>query len=61
MGPVSSRSRIRSATAPLQLLGDKARGIVSFEQASAIAVSMTDYVLELMRTGPAADDDARAS
>lgn len=42
-------------------LGDEARGIVSFEQASAIAVSMTDYVLELMRTAPAAGDDARAS
>ncbi|MDR8093265.1 hypothetical protein KPB05_38050 [Burkholderia gladioli] len=42
-------------------LGDEARGIVSFEQASAIAVSMTDYVLELMRTAPAACDGARAS
>ncbi|AEA65963.1 hypothetical protein [Burkholderia gladioli] len=34
--------------------GHETRGIVSFEQASAIAVSMTDYVLELMRTVPAA-------
>ncbi|WP_240154516.1 MULTISPECIES: hypothetical protein [unclassified Burkholderia] len=42
-------------------LGDEARGIVSFEQASAIAVSMTGYVLELMRTAPAACDGARAS
>lgn len=33
-------------------LGDQARGIVSFEQASAIALTMTDYVLELMRTAP---------
>ncbi|WP_186130653.1 hypothetical protein [Burkholderia gladioli] len=40
-------------------LGDEARGIVSFEQASAIAVSMSDYVLELMRTAPAQGDDAR--
>ncbi|WP_186223841.1 hypothetical protein [Burkholderia gladioli] len=34
-------------------LANEARGIVSFEQASAIAVSMSDYVLELMRTSPA--------
>ncbi|WP_186027503.1 hypothetical protein [Burkholderia gladioli] len=34
-------------------LGDETRGIVSFEQASAIALTMTDYVLELMRTTPA--------
>ncbi len=42
-------------------LGDEARRIVSFEQASAIAVSMTDYVLELMRTAPAAGDGGLAS
>ncbi|WP_186144555.1 hypothetical protein [Burkholderia gladioli] len=33
--------------------GHETRGIVSFEQASAIALTMTDYVLELMRTTPA--------
>ncbi|CAG9203625.1 conserved hypothetical protein [Burkholderia gladioli] len=32
--------------------GHETRGIVSFEQASAIALTMTDYVLELMRTAP---------
>ncbi|WP_244125820.1 hypothetical protein [Burkholderia gladioli] len=42
-------------------LRDEARNIVSFEQASAVAVSMTDYVLELMRTAPHAGNDARAS
>lgn len=32
---------------------DRPKSIVSFEQASAIALTMTDYVLELMRTAPA--------
>lgn len=30
-------------------LGDETRSIATFEQASAIALTMTDYVLELMR------------
>ncbi|KAF1065536.1 hypothetical protein [Burkholderia gladioli] len=42
-------------------LRDEARNIVSVEQASAVAVSMTDYVLELMRTAPHVGNDARAS
>lgn len=39
---------------------DEPRSIASFEQASAIAVSMTDYVLELMRTGAPAGDSGNA-
>ncbi|WP_052143095.1 hypothetical protein [Burkholderia gladioli] len=33
--------------------GHETRSIVSLEQASAIALTMTDYVLDLMRTTPA--------
>ncbi|MGG2041357.1 hypothetical protein [Burkholderia gladioli] len=37
-------------------LGDEERSILSFEQASAIALNMTDYVLELMRMASSSID-----
>ncbi|WP_244118370.1 hypothetical protein [Burkholderia gladioli] len=35
--------------------GERPKSIFSFEQASAIALTMSDYVLELMRTAPVED------
>ena len=37
-------------------LGDETRSITTFEQASAIALTMTDYVLELMRNAEHGDN-----